>query len=85
MVSGKNDLKYKQYRCEECYDCESKGICTESKNGRTIKRWEKEELLEEMESRMLREKEKYKKRQSTVEPVFGIIKRSMGHYYSYLS
>lgn len=81
IVTGKNDLKYKQYRCEECYDCENKGVCTASEKGRTIKRWEKEEILEEMENRMLREKEKYKKRQSTVEPVFGIIKRSMGHSY----
>ena len=81
IATGKNDLKYKQYRCEDCCDCKHNGICAESKKGRTIKRWEKEELLEEMESRMLREKEKYKKRQSTVEPVFGIIKRSMGHCY----
>jgi hypothetical protein len=46
-----------------------------------IERWEHEEIIESMEIRLNENKDKYKKRQSIVEPVFGTIKRNFNQGY----
>ena len=80
-IRDKKGVVWNQYRCKECLNCENKAQCTKSKSGRIIERWENEEMMEEMSLRLELNTEKFRKRKTIVEPVFGIIKRSMGHGY----
>jgi transposase len=73
--------KFKIYQGKTCNDCPIRIKCTKNKKGRMVERWEHEEIMEEMEIRLKLNQEKYKKRQSTVEPVFGTIKRNFNQEY----
>lgn len=74
-------LKFKIYQGKSCNNCDLKSKCTKNNKGRMVERWEHEEILEEMTLRLKINKEKYKKRQCTIEPVFGTLKRNFnqGH------
>jgi len=80
---NRNDkgLKFKIYQGKTCNNCVLKPKCTKNKRGRMIERWEHEEIMEEMEIRLKGNQEKFKKRQSTVEPVFGTLKRNFNQGY----
>jgi transposase len=80
-IKDKKGNYWQQYRGKDCDNCESREKCTKSKRGRIIERWEHEEIMEEMEKRVKENQDKYRKRQSTVEPVFGIIKRDFNQGY----
>lgn len=73
-------LSYTLYRCKCCADCESREKCTESKQGRSVKRYEKDELKEAMTEVMKQKgaRTAYKKRQGMVEPVFSMLRGSQG-------
>lgn len=75
------DLKIKIYQGKTCNNCPLKPKCTKNEKGRMIERWEYEEVMEEMEIRVKANQEKFKKRQSTVEPVFGTLKRNFNQGY----
>ena len=74
---GEPDLRY--YVCSYCSQCVLKNACTES-GKRTITRDPREHLMEDMRAKLNTEKgtEKYQKRMSTVEPVFGQMKQDRG-------
>ena len=80
----KNGEIYKIYQGKNCNQCKLKKKCTENKIGRMIQRWENEELLEEMEKRYKKNKEKVKKRKHIIEPVFGTLKRNFNQGYMLL-
>lgn len=63
-----------------CKDCKHFGECTTSERGRTIWRYEGEELKEEMRKKLSTKEGKkiYSKRKATVERAFGDIKQNMG-------
>lgn len=65
----------RRYRCHESCSCPNRDKCTSSTRGRSVKRYEDEELKEAMERVMSQEgaRRKYKKRQGMVEPVFGYL------------
>ena len=42
------DMRYVQYRCHDCLDCPLRERCTKSQSGRTIKRYESDELSDAM-------------------------------------
>jgi transposase len=71
------DLRY--YVCDFCSLCVLKNACTES-GKRTISRDPREYLMENMRVKLDTEEgaEKYQKRMSTVEPVFGQMKQERG-------
>ena len=69
------------YLSRRCKECDVRDECTRDKRGRRIQRWEDEQLLEEMDRRMLSEPDKVKRRKSIVEHPFGTIKRSMDQGY----
>ena len=71
----------RDYYGGECNQCARRSECTERKDGRQIRRWVHEELLEDMALRVKAEPEKVKRRKSIVEHPFGTIKRSMDQGY----
>lgn len=71
----------RDYIAEECSSCALRSKCTRRKDGRQIRRWVEEELLEDMARRVRAEPDKVKRRKSIVEHPFGTIKRSMDQGY----
>jgi transposase len=77
----KRGRKIKIYVTKECKGCALMDQCTKNKNGREIQRWEHEEILEEMRTRMENEPDKYFKRRCLSEHPFGTMKRAMNAGY----
>jgi len=87
-----NKLSYKQFRKGKnfrvyqitdkslCMGCESKSVCTKSKDGRRINRLVNEETKEKIEAQYRQESSQtiYKHRKEKVELPFGHIKRNLG-------
>lgn len=69
------------YKSKECLSCPLKRMCTRNPKGRIIYRWEDEDILEKMQDRVNKEKEKVKLRNLLVEHIFGTIKRNWGYGY----
>lgn len=70
------------YRTPACNQgCAHRKACTTASRGRTINRWEDEEVIEKIEKRMEEYPEKIGLRKQIVEPVFGTIKRAMNQGY----
>ena len=76
-----NDKIYSVYCCKECTECPEQSRCTRSKEGRTITRWENEEILEDMRKRLSANKDMMKNRQCLCEHPFGTVKRGMSQGY----
>jgi transposase len=88
---GHLESRYKLYRSPfgVCSECPFRGKCLSESNirqrhGRTLERSEYEEAVIENRRRILRHRDKYKRRQAIVEHPFGTIKRSWGAYYTLL-
>ena len=66
----------RRYRCGAVGHCPQPERCTDSSRGRTIKRYDFDELKEAMDQVMEQPgaRRKYKKRQGMVEPVFGYLR-----------
>lgn len=80
--TSKNGLKYKKYiGGKVCLSCPLYQICTKAKRGRSIQRWEHEEILDKLKEDTKANNEIYKKRRQIVEHPFGTIKRSLGYTY----
>lgn len=79
--TSKNGIKYRRYKCSDCNSCKYKNVCTSSTNGRTIQRWEHENILEAVHQDTLKNNDIYKKRRSIVEHPFGTIKRTLGYSF----
>ena len=79
--TSKNGIKYRRYKCSDCNSCKYKGACTSSVNGRTIQRWEHEDILDFVRQDTLDNNEIYKQRRSIVEHPFGTIKRTLGYSF----
>lgn len=79
--TSKNGMKYRKYKCFECAECPKKHLCTTSRTGRNIQRWEHEEILEEVQKSTLKNNDIYKQRRSIVEHPFGTVKRHFGYNY----
>ncbi len=71
--------KFRAYRCDGVGDCPFASECTTCKDGRSIQRWEHEEMLENHRARTAARPEMMVLRKSTVEHPFGTMKRSQGH------
>ena len=79
--TSKNGLKYKRYKCCNCNSCPKKNQCTTSATGRTIQRWEHEDMLEEVRDYTITNNSIYKLRRCIVEHPFGTVKRTLGYSY----
>jgi transposase/ferredoxin-like protein FixX len=79
--TSKNGVKYRKYKCFECSTCKHKADCTQSKSGRTLQRWEYEDILEQVKEDTLSHNSTYKQRRSIVEHPFGTIKRGYGYSF----
>ena len=55
--TSKNGIKYRRYKCSNCNSCKYKTACTSSASGRTIQRWEHEEVLESVHQDTLKHNE----------------------------
>ncbi len=76
---AKNCNQYKMENRKICQECKHFGVCTNNKNGRTIKRLVNEKLKEKFEQLYNSDEgqEVYKKRKEKVELPFGHIKRNL--------
>ena len=79
--TSKNGMKYRKYKCLDCNSCKYKKACTSSANGRTIQRWEHEDILESVRQNTLDNNEIYKQRRCIVEHPFGTVKHSLGYSF----
>ena len=79
--TSKRGIKYRRYKCFDCQNCSRKNQCTTSTTGRTVQRWEHENILEILEQDTLNHDDIYKQRRSIVEHPFGTIKRTLGYSY----
>lgn len=79
--TAKNGIKYKRYKCHDCSSCKYKNACTSSTKGRTIQRWEHEDILDMVRQNTLDNNEIYKQRRCIVEHPFGTIKRTLGYSF----
>ena len=76
----KDGIKSRIYLGQECSDCRERFKCTKG-NARYIKVSEVDGIIERMRDKLLTEKgrQRYKKRLSTAEPVFGNLKKNLGY------
>lgn len=79
--TSKNGLKYRKFKCTECGNCPKKRLCTTSTSGRTIQRWEYEDVLEHVCAETEAHNDIYKQRRCIVEHPFGTIKRQLGYTF----
>lgn len=79
--TSKNGMKYRKYRCNDCQSCKYREKCTSSANGRTLQRWEHEEVLEQVHDDTWKHNDTYKLRRCIVEHPFGTIKRTLGYNF----
>lgn len=75
--TSKNGIKYRCYRCSNCNSCKYKNACTSSVKGRTIQRWEHEDVWGCVRQDTLDNNDIYKQRQFIVKYLFGTIKRTL--------
>lgn len=72
----------RKYGTKACKGCALRAQCTTSKQGgRSIRRWEHQEVIERQAERNLQHPEIQRQRGSLIEHVFGTLKRAMGHTY----
>jgi transposase len=71
---------YKKYQATACEDCPLRAQCTSGQGGRSIKRYAGDELKEAQRQVMKQEgaRQRYRKRQGMVEPVFSALKGVQG-------
>ena len=79
--TSKNGIKYRRYKCSECNSCKYKNVCTSSSRGRTLQRWEHEDILDTVRQDTLNNNAVYKQRRCIVEHPFGTIKRTLGYSF----
>jgi transposase len=77
MSSIEHDMKLGVYWSSNCRTCAQRGQCTTGKE-RRVRRWEHEDVLDTMQSRLDANPGKMKQRRCTVEHVFGTLKFWMG-------
>jgi len=75
----KRERKESRYRAAgaACMECQYFGICTKSKNGRTIRRSVKEDLRERLENQYSESQEVYRLRKQKVELPFAHLKKNL--------
>lgn len=79
--TSKNGIKYKRYKCFDCNSCKYRKACTSSVSGRTVQRWEHEDILDTVRQDTLDNNNIYKQRRCIVEHPFGTIKRTLGYSF----
>jgi transposase len=71
----------KIYRTSKCEGCPFRSRCTTSKEGRIIRRWESQEIIDEIKDRVRHDPEKMVLRQELAEHPFGTVKRNFNQGY----
>lgn len=72
--------RVRSYRCRDAAHCPRKEKCTDSARGRTIKRYEFDDLKEAMRKVLTQPaaRDRYRRRAGMVEPVFGSLRQEQG-------
>jgi transposase len=73
--------RQKIYRTTACPSCPFRARCTSNKRGRTIERWEHQEIIDQVIKRARFEPEKMGERMKLAEHPFGTIKRAFNQGY----
>ena len=69
------------YRTDACNGCQFRSICTNNRLGRLIRRWEHEQIIDEMRERLKREPMKIAIRKELSEHPFGTMKIAFNQGY----
>lgn len=69
------------YRTDACATCPFRARCTKNKQGRTIERWEHQDVIDELIKKVRREPQKLEERMKLAEHPFGTIKRAFNQGY----
>ncbi|MCM3115347.1 transposase, partial [Neobacillus sp. MER 74] len=78
--NGKQNGKdSKRYTCVNFNECGKKELCTSAKGGRSIVRFNNEEIIDQVTENTIKKDNIYKKRGSIIEHLFGTIKRHFGY------
>ena len=77
---NENNRPYVEYKTQACANCEQRDRCTKSRSGRSIKRYESDELREAMREKLKDEstRQRYNQRAGHVEPVFSQLRLKQG-------
>ncbi len=77
----KHVIPIKQYKTKACRECPKRCLCTKSpiQRGRVIERSEYQDSVDANNQRVLKETEKYRRRQMMSEHPFGVVKRQWGY------
>lgn len=78
------EVTFKRYKTNACTNCPVKHLCTSSKKGRELQRYDYHDAVERNNKRMKEQPDVYQTRQCVVEHPFGTIKRSWGFTYTLL-
>lgn len=80
VLASENTRSYKVYGCVNCAQCEQKKQCTQSKDGRKIKRYPEDKQRDELRLHMATPESKkiLSQRKSMVEPVFSALRGIQG-------
>lgn len=77
----RHGLAFSQFRARDCGECPLRAQCNKAKGNRTLNRYDHEGAKERLRQKMQRPevRAKYRKRQTTVEPVFAETKAVQGY------
>jgi hypothetical protein len=78
------EVSFKRYKTNACKDCPVKYLCTHSKKGRELQRYDYHDAVERNNNRVKQQPDAYSIRKCVVEHPFGTIKRSWGYTYTLL-
>lgn len=78
------EVTFKRYKTNACINCPVKHLCTSSKMGRELQRYDYHNAVERNNNRVKQQPDIYQTRQCVVEHPFGTIKRNWGYTYTLL-
>jgi transposase len=78
------EVTFKRYNTSACRNCPVKHLCTNSKKGRELHRYDYHDAVERNNKRVKEHPDVYQTRQCIVEHPFGTAKRSWGYTYTLL-
>lgn len=76
-----HNKEYRIYRSNACGGCPLRAQCTTSKNGRKLRRWVSQAVLDRLKERIRGQPELLRERKKLAEHPFGTIKRTMDQGY----
>ena len=81
VIIARTQRQMRAYRTSRCKDCPFRSRCTNNKRGRTIERWESQEILDKIRDKVKYDPEKMAARRELSEHPFGTVKLNFNQGY----